>query len=1426
MGFFLQAGLGVLPGVIVALILLFKRKAFDISKILISLILVGSCGSMIFFGVKDYEEPVGFSGELSKDEIITFANSLVYQGAYAEAMEVIEEYSDFFGYDDDCRIVMARANLGGGYYEKAAGIYSYLDANELLKDSDELDIVEKIKENKGSDYLAMSYLKGAGAKLSDYGYSDDEYNNFNIEDIMTSSKVNKELKSTLDDQYEFKEEVLKLSKAVNKNSNSNQNNTANSDSYADNYDNYSNDNDDFGSDGNDSLFGNDNGDNSSWTNSESDETDNEAESGRRHRKDKDDDEEDDDDEDESKTALNKLLEENPKYASLDCIKKALLIDLVENERYKDIAKLIDESSSYHELMIASELYMSDLVKSKDFIDRYGSISRSDMSIIKEQLEKVYENYKDDLTVQEKKKLKERIKAVENEMQDVTLSCLKAQLLDSVETAGSDSSKVSLEIARIENYFENSVSADEHITDALYTSQNCKDQSYSVPMGNILEIVQGYDSVGDESKNIPQYVNEALDNSLTINVEDKISPQHQENGDEKDFAKEVRSVPNKIASKLSIGMIDTKNFPNIVARVQITSDRLIDVDDIKKALKVNDCGYDIEDFDLRKLNYEACNILLLCDVSGSMSGNMNNLRETVKAFITEKNEGENIAIVTFNSAIQSQCWFGASDDELYAFAENMNDNGNTNMFGATSECLDRFNAKSTDNNIIILMSDGQDNSKRSSEEIYKELGQKSLNEGVTVYTVGLGDGVDVDYLRTIASACNGVYQFASGPEDLEGLYNDLHGKVQNQYELIYKAKDVNTKLDRELTISLPDENVKTTKVYSLLDDEDNGTGSKGKSGNDLVTKSDGEVTVTGITPGTIYKSLKDQNISIKGSGFKSDIKATLKLDGNVDYDLTGEYVDENTYKVVIPSNIAVGTYNIDIKVGTENKKIVRGLNVVDTGTDGMFVFGPYIFTANNISHSNNNSSHILSGNVTMNGWLHFKGNLNIVGNPDTDDKIYVTDNNGSYVEYSASTARGHALELVNNNLNLSFPKFGGFNLYNDSRQIYDYSNYLVDDISMVNMNIYNLMYILSGLVNIYPDHIDVEVSSLNTKFPLQEQVLSLKGIGDVINTREKCNIMISDTMIGGVIDLEVDTGKQGNFTFVGKPLQFQGEFKTKIDTFKEEYMIGVAVGLDVADYSPGLSGEVTWKRSDNLNKIAVDGVKIGLDVPKPIPFFNVPLTNFDGFNMEISDGLEDAMQKKISWAELKYALGTKISFAKVKDYVPEAEKIVGDLSILEIPDLTASVKLSPFTAEASGSLNFLEKVKLMEQKITVGNFDFTSPLLYVNGVSAKGLEASVKKGIMFESDNGKLKLDVSGEGILDAHNKYVGVTYNGTALIDCSFFLINFEKKKTGDVTIGVHFTESGNHYFVLSFDVDGWFGRKYYYVDSKGHLSKTSGTLT
>ncbi|MBM4041526.1 MAG: VWA domain-containing protein [Planctomycetes bacterium] len=133
----------------------------------------------------------------------------------------------------------------------------------------------------------------------------------------------------------------------------------------------------------------------------------------------------------------------------------------------------------------------------------------------------------------------------------------------------------------------------------------------------------------------------------------------------------------------------------------------------------------------------------------------------------------VGLVTFDTGAQTvigmtSVWSVARDATTRVRA-----GGRTNLGAGLGAALDllRHSGASSSTRVIILLSDGCSNVGLAPEQILASPVQWAAQAGIRIYTVGFGEGRDLDegLLRAIAAQTGGQYAHASAPAALRGIY---------------------------------------------------------------------------------------------------------------------------------------------------------------------------------------------------------------------------------------------------------------------------------------------------------------------------------------------------------------------------------------------------------------------------------------------------------------------------------------------------------------------------------------------------------------------------------------------------------------------------------------------------------------------------------
>ncbi len=168
-----------------------------------------------------------------------------------------------------------------------------------------------------------------------------------------------------------------------------------------------------------------------------------------------------------------------------------------------------------------------------------------------------------------------------------------------------------------------------------------------------------------------------------------------------------------------------------------------------------------------------NFKILVDASGSMSGERIRIVKCVTETLIESTlmDKDHVSIDTFASdkreIVQKTLITTSNLKTLLEKNNKMSAGGQTNMGCALIPALqstqDVQNPEQTMDNVLIVLSDGGVNSGRSGSEIIEYV-KKMDNIGASCYVIGIGSGIEEDFLKNLAIALGGTFSFTTGGDD--------------------------------------------------------------------------------------------------------------------------------------------------------------------------------------------------------------------------------------------------------------------------------------------------------------------------------------------------------------------------------------------------------------------------------------------------------------------------------------------------------------------------------------------------------------------------------------------------------------------------------------------------------------------------------------
>ncbi|MFD1261888.1 vWA domain-containing protein [Entomomonas asaccharolytica] len=234
-------------------------------------------------------------------------------------------------------------------------------------------------------------------------------------------------------------------------------------------------------------------------------------------------------------------------------------------------------------------------------------------------------------------------------------------------------------------------------------------------------------------------------------------------------------------------------PKIIIKSELASPVILENAQDKNYLKISLTGFPL---DVKKRS--PINLALVIDRSTSMSGDrIEKARDAAIMTVNMLSSEDTLSVITYDSSAEVIIPATKVTDKEKLIAkikQNINPRGMTALFAGVSKGINQVN-KHLDKeqiNRIILLSDGQANVGPTSIKELSELARTAAKKGITISTIGIGEGYNEDLMTAIAGYSDGNHAFVAHSADLEKIFTkefkDVMSVVAQDVEVIIKTAD--------------------------------------------------------------------------------------------------------------------------------------------------------------------------------------------------------------------------------------------------------------------------------------------------------------------------------------------------------------------------------------------------------------------------------------------------------------------------------------------------------------------------------------------------------------------------------------------------------------------------------------------------------------
>jgi len=198
----------------------------------------------------------------------------------------------------------------------------------------------------------------------------------------------------------------------------------------------------------------------------------------------------------------------------------------------------------------------------------------------------------------------------------------------------------------------------------------------------------------------------------------------------------------------------------------------------------------QSIDLFSFEDQPISIGFVFDLSGSMSGKAKRARETLREFANGCHIDDEMFIIGFNNKPSLLTDFTKDDSDIVNSVAMMPAKGTTSLLDAIYMGVEKLKEGRYNRKVLIVISDGEDNSSRYSE---KEIMNLVKESDVEIFSIGTteiwqsptyADLAGIDILDRISTMTGGKAYFPRDFDQMAAVCRQIALGLRNQYSIAY------------------------------------------------------------------------------------------------------------------------------------------------------------------------------------------------------------------------------------------------------------------------------------------------------------------------------------------------------------------------------------------------------------------------------------------------------------------------------------------------------------------------------------------------------------------------------------------------------------------------------------------------------------------
>jgi VWFA-related protein len=223
--------------------------------------------------------------------------------------------------------------------------------------------------------------------------------------------------------------------------------------------------------------------------------------------------------------------------------------------------------------------------------------------------------------------------------------------------------------------------------------------------------------------------------------------------------------------------------------------------------------------LFKSDIQPITVVVMLDTSGSMTMNLDLLKQAAERFVTRLLPADQARIGSFSEKIIISPTFTHDRDELIRILHNDIQFGNPTFLWDAIDASMTALSRESGRRVVLVFTDGEDD--RSQRRSFKDVLTRAQNEDFMIYAIGLeshflGQTTRPDrHLRELAEATGGGYFELTRTADLNATFTRVADELHRQYVLGIDAELDGTVHTLDVRVKVPGMTARARKSYLAL-----------------------------------------------------------------------------------------------------------------------------------------------------------------------------------------------------------------------------------------------------------------------------------------------------------------------------------------------------------------------------------------------------------------------------------------------------------------------------------------------------------------------------------------------------------------------------------------------------------------------------------